>query len=824
MQNKNVRLWQLEDEARISVGDFNNVTDEKLAVFPGKHGDSAYEVKPEEAVELKTLKLNEADYKYSFKGNGYFYGITNEDTEIIAILKGDELTPITAGVGGYKSTLRGETYVGCCGVADFSAETVDGVETLTVCYKTECQKGYVKVAKNTYTFNYGTISAVCDFECIDLPSDAPHFGFERPHLNEASLAKIRVAYNWVYPEDNDCAYREVDAYVHSEVFGDTAVYSFFRDKNSSNQFDIKAIKRPPNGFGLANTRNQTEFIYSVKINTVFVPVKESESYEALFMGREMDFAAGIASVEKNENNTMFVGKDVTLNLNVTNISADTLRYSARYNIMDYYNNQVESAVFYNNILEKGESANRNLKLSLPNYGMYYLNYYVSDGKKEYRECYPFAMLPEHEFEHRAESPFGICAPHVETYDEGTSTLDILNKLGVSLLRLGESYDKMDFKNRLKDYNITKYTDGAHCAFGEDRVEGFLKGLESSCKAWMDDCAYFLMAGETDSGVKGNYEGSKRILDKHLVPYTYEPAYKYLSEHYPDKLDKVIWHSNCHGTTEWLEAFYECGMWDKSNIIDIHSYSSPSGPDKIFSNTNESMRANTFSNEYAASRWKRITRRYGDKKVMISETGYPTPPANRDTTEIDIRTQADFNVRIALFFMEINALEITYYCLFDRTGRKVGTSDWNEMYFGALLNYDYYGVYQPKPWAPALSVLTQIFDGYKNCEFNPLDEEENGTLRAFDVEMMNGEKMSVMWSNVYMLPNTTAIGRVNRTKRIPMPSWENRWTQTETRSFDAAGDTVRVVDIMGNEKIYNAVDGKVDIEISGSPIYVYGLKY
>jgi len=74
----------------------------------------------------------------------------------------------------------------------------------------------------------------------------------------------------------------------------------------------------------------------------------------------------------------------------------------------------------------------------------------------------------------------------------------------------------------------------------------------------------------------------------------------------------------------------------------------------------------------------------------------------------------------------------------------------------------------------------------------------------------------------MLPNTTVEGRVNKVERIPMPAWEDRWIETEIREFDAVGDTVTVVDIMGNLKEIKAENGKVKIEVSGSPIYVYGI--
>lgn len=129
---------------------------------------------------------------------------------------------------------------------------------------------------------------------------------------------------------------------------------------------------------------------------------------------------------------------------------------------------------------------------------------------------------------------------------------------------------------------------------------------------------------------------------------------------------------------------------------------------------------------------------------------------------------------------------------------------------------------PKPWAPAFANLTRRMDGFKKVSFfDKYEENEFGTLRAFKVEKEDSE-FAVLWSNIYLPPNSTVEGRVNRVKRLPAPAWENRWLKTEIREFDAVGDTVTVVDIMGNETAVKAENGKVKLEISGSPVYVYGI--
>ena len=43
------------------------------------------------------------------------------------------------------------------------------------------------------------------------------------------------------------------------------------------------------------------------------------------------------------------------------------------------------------------------------------------------------------------------------------------------------------------------------------------------------------------------------------------------------------------------------------------------------------------------------------------------------------------------------------------------------------------------------------------------------------------------------------------------------------TFDAAGGKVTVTDVMGNIKTYTAVNGKVTVPVSGSPLYIDGIK-
>ena len=813
--------WWINPKEKAYMGQFNNISDlEKQGVFPGKYDTESSLRKELNPEKVEAVEVNEADYQYSYFGDEYFYGIKNDNTEVIAIVTDDKkIIPVRDGIGKYSLKTRAGLVIFETGsVKDFAVND-DG--SVKVNYNYNGENDSVREASATYIFKEGCLSVRTALD-IDYNKNEKinNSSIGGRYINVPNMVESHAVMDWLYPENNDCVYKEVDCILTNEFYGDFVMNVAHRDPNSNHKILALDVRYNTYPAGLTDTEHGIKgcvcFDISVTKNT------QKATYLGLFKSKNMAFAAGVTSVEKNENTTVFMGKKVTLNLNVTNIVKRDIEFCLKYNIMDYYNTCVDAAVFYANTLKAGEEGNHNIELDLPKYGMYYLNLYVVCGDEEYRECYPFCMLEEFDFKHRDENPFGICLTHTVSIGQVRSTLNILDKIGLSLMRDTRGFDRNEMHRIAREeYGIKRFAGGVTWNRSPEGVEKWQESVRDYLTRY-PDTTYFLMANEVDSPCKANYEKSTKFLNETFKPYTFDPAYEVVSKEFPEKLPAAIWQSNCHGTIEWLEAYQECGIWDKSEYIDIHTYSSPNGPDKCYSNTYYSQHENTFSNEYAMERWKRAIKRYGDKKLIVGETGYPTPAYCSDTKEIDIRTGADFNVRIALFLLEAGCKDIMYYCFMDSTSFFVGSSAWNEMYFGAVYGYDHNGLFCPKPWMPAYANLVRRFDGHKKVSFfDKYEESEFGTLRAFKVEKEDGE-FAVLWSNIYKLPNTTAEGRTDKVERIPLPTWESRWIETETREFDAVGDTVKVIDIMGNETILKAENGKVKIEVSGSPIYVYGI--
>ena len=90
-----------------------------------------------------------------------------------------------------------------------------------------------------------------------------------------------------------------------------------------------------------------------------------------------------------------------------------------------------------------------------------------------------------------------------------------------------------------------------------------------------------------------------------------------------------------------------------------------------------------------------------------------------------------------------------------------------------------------------------------------------------MSLSGGKNIYTVWSNKYPLCNAV-VG--NQNDREPSLPWTDQWSgKYEDVTFDAAGGKVTVTDVMGNTKTYTAVNGKVTVPVSGSPLYIDGIK-
>lgn len=533
-----IRNWHLENEKNISVGNFNNVDNvEKYGAFPGKFGDRAPTLVKENAKKYEEILFCEFDFLYYYKGNGYFYGIKNDNTELIAIItKENKLIPTFKGAGRFNlKTNGGAEIIRNVSVKKFEIFENDNCEAVKVYYSAEGDFEYLKELSNTYTFKKSHIDIEAYIYCegIDqssLVSDSRFKGFvfntkcnfTRTRICDCDCSKKRVAYYWVYPEDNDFVYKETDAVVFSDEYGDYALYTFVRDENSSKQVKINRISSV--NLPLEILKDTEKYEYRYNMSLVATANDNKATYHSYFLGKGMDFAAGIEAVEDNLSSTMFIGKNLNLNINVTNLTDSNMNFNAKFNIIDYDGEIVLSNAFYNNKLSANGEANRNINLELEKYGMYFMNLYVSDGKNEHIECYPLAMVEDYDFKYRKENPFGIDAPHTDDNELVFEPIsELVGKMGVSCIRIDRQYNNFSFSDMLKEKGVTRQLIGIPVNNDAEKIGEYVDLIKDVTDKWKDRAEILLLANEADKYCKANYDKSVKYINETFYPNCFKPA-------------------------------------------------------------------------------------------------------------------------------------------------------------------------------------------------------------------------------------------------------------------------------------------------------------
>ncbi len=824
-------------------GEFSNTTEKDKTPTPGSYGTGVYSSAKEEKTDTGVITLSavsshgykpefpdsllkdESTLQYYYSGNGYCYGITADSKEVIAYEENSNAkTDVLYGAGNFSLyNTDGLLLTECNGIKEFKETEINGEKVLTVTYDTVDTN---ITATTTYVFEKKNISVSAKITYIGGSGtvNASKSTFKRSFLTDYEKVEKRINYEWIYPDDGSQVKPWYDSIVTTVHLDERhLVYSFNRNSNSPENHVLKSY--PNIDFPLHLSENCETLDYTLDYDLVLETVENNKDtdYYALFEGMGSDIAVGIAPVQNEgdyDGTTVFTGNEITLNLNVTNISDSDSIFSLRYDVMDYYGNIADSGIFIDNNSFYGGSANRHITVK-NQYGMYYLNLYAVCGDFSYKECYPFMLIPEYEYKNRKTNHFGLDASHHNTLSQAESTVSLLKKTGASFVRPGASPDNNYMYSLMGKYGIDVLlglggSAGSTAEQIYNNVSSNLATIETIEK--LCGLKYAYVSNEPDIDVKGNLEACREFMANTFLPKIYNPL-KELVNGYDAPIG---WAGTCHANTEFFTAMYENDVWQDSDVIDSHLYSQPKGPDASFASS-----SNVSSIEWEMIKLNQAVEQFGadGKKIAIGETGYPT-------NGHDIRTVADFNTRTGILSLAYGVDYVGYYCMYDRTSYYEGTGVYaaygtsTEMNFGMFYNYDYFGVFKPKPWAVAFATLNDQTDGVISCSINEEYSTETtdylckDTMRVFDIETEEKGSFKVAWSNIYRIARSWS-GSVNAEGIKNLP-WNNQWKDTESITFKASGDTVTVVDIMGNTSQYTPENGTVELQISGSPVYIYGV--
>ena len=765
------------------------------------------------------------DLKFFYKGMTYAYGITENGNEVIALIDQNNGDYIDILSGAGKPALRNKNnldLVSVSGIRDFERSMSDGFMRLEVYYTLSGVAAAGSELITTYTFKDSTINVS---QHISYKSDryaaSPESSYtERMVMQKYKLKKADVVGKWKYPANGDYPYQVSESVATVLEFDENhRLYTFLKTENEDEV--IYSPEYPEINIPLSFSEGKgVNYTVSYDLVPATVTGGKNDNYYALFRGRGSDYAVGVFPAAANtEDSTVFVGKSVDLNLNVSNLVSKDVNFSLRYDIRDYYGKVVDSGLFIDNTAYAGTSMNRKIHIS-GSYGMYYMNIYAMSDVYTHLECYPFALIPTADYKYRATNPFGMTSIADNGCKDDAMTAAKLNvKIGVGCYRVVANATgyQMDAARYMHDNGISL---NAQLNINNVKPTG-LKSVNELVSVISDYAGK--LKGLTDDIEVGNETNFSYSEGKEADPAAY--AEKYLSDMY-EPASKAVraagykylgagisgcdrgWLNDVIGKTRRL--------WNLMDVLSVHPYGFPCMPD-IYGNGSYS---NKWNYEGSLMRVKDIFKKNGELKWYITETGYPVSPAK--PLQVELRTQADYDMRIMVLGHSYGASKIELYCFYDRLSFGSGfNADDTEMGYGMFYQPDFLGVVKPKPVAAALAVLNHVTDGLKKTESSAKYTRADGTLRAFKMSLSGGKNIYTVWSNKYPLCNAV-VG--NQNDREPSLPWTDQWSgKYEDVTFDAAGSKVTVTDVMGNTKTYTAVNGKVTVPVSGSPLYIDGIK-
>lgn len=751
------------------------------------------------------------DFLFYYTASGYSYGITRDGYEVFSFLEPDGTVLETLAGGGTFLIADLHMHLLTASAKHVARYEVLSSDTILVYYDTE---GGTQFTRYTFHPNNVEISVQVSFPHEITNLSGIHL--DRTFINGYIDSEKKVTSDWVFPSDNDFPYRTFDSYVLTNHIDSThKLYSFWRGADANPLY-------VPDYLSDCNFQ-VTQFpdsltSYTLDYTLVFENLTQDTDadYFALFKGKNSELAVGITPKHTLTNNsTLFDTKDISFNINVSNLHSEDVRYDIKYCIYDYYGNKYLN-MKESRSLPTDSQANYSLTPSLEKNGIYYLEATVTHSGKEYRELYPFILYEHHDFRYTSNSPFGVSGVRFNTYLPNDDTVFLAKELGIANMRvcislpdyIGTDYTLLqDYLAKLQE-NETKIT-GQYLLASDwsipdntARYASELNNILSEISIYLTDC---------EVGNENNLSYSYLGMDKAVKTYLakqFNPTYSVISDDYGLPIISAGVYL-CQ--TDWLDAVVTNGLWDRLDILSTHAYSFPHSPDIVRDPSID------HSYESALVRIRNFMDHHGEKTWYMSEFGYPTTPGNASGmfSGSDLRSQADYTIREFILGLSYGVDVLQSYALYDGVNTTKGMLDDNcEYHYGMFYSQDYYGRIMPKPLVMSYLTMTQTLDGYSSCR-----EVQTSSAKARVFELLLQQTDSpvyVCWTN--QTPLSTDI-TFSRTPGLP---WENQWSVGETLTF-YTDSYAEVTDSQGNHTLLYPKDGIVSVPVTGEPIYIKNVR-
>lgn len=757
--------------------------------------------------QLPTTTHSKNNFQFYYATDEYSYGISFDGYEIFSFVNSDGTVSEALRGGGTFLIADKQMRMLTSSTKHISNYEVISPNRVTVYYDTANGTQFTE-----YTFNNNNVEVSAHVAFPYEISNLSGIHLDRTFVNGYIDSEKKVSNNWIFPDNKDFPYRTFDSYVLTNYIDSShKLYSFWRGEDA-NPLYVPDYLSDCN-FQVTQLPD-TLSSYAINYTLVFenLTTDLDSDYFALFKGKNSELAIGITPKHVvKSNTTLFDTKNVSLNINVSNIHKENVPYNIRYCIYDYYGKKyldMKDA----RTLPSFSQANYSLTPSLKGNGIYYLETSVSYSGKVHRELYPFIVYEPHTYQYTATSPFGVSGVRFNDYQPNDETVFLAKALGIANTRvcislpdyIGTDYTLL--QNYLAQLNANgtrvtgQYLLASDWTVPDDpaRYASELATILSYVRPYLSDC-------EVGNEINLKYlnlgmnEAMKLYLEKQ-----YNPTQALITENYGLPFISAGVYL-CQ--TNWLNAAVVAGIWEELDILSTHAYSFPHSPDI----TRDPSVDHSF--ESSLVRIRNFLNTYGEKTWYMSEFGYPTTPGNASGmfSGSDLRSQADYTIREFILGLSYGVDVLQSYALYDGVNTTLGTLDSNcEYHYGMFYSQDYYGRVMPKPLAMSYITMTQTLDGFASCAEVP---NVSAKSRIFELKLQQTDSpIYVCWTNKYPLSTDYLF---SRTPGLP---WKNQWTSSEKITFYT--DTyAEVIDSQGNTTRYYPKKGIVSIPITGEPVYI-----
>lgn len=451
-------------------------------------------------------------------------------------------------------------------------------------------------------------------------------------------------------------------------------------------------------------------------------------------------------------------------------------------------------------------------------GIYFVEVRVADahGGKAFART-NLVRLPPFEFKgDPATSIFGIAA-YWPIPDEA-SVQRLMDRMGVRYVRMGDT--RLQHPPRIAFRHTNPRP---HHLKGVDR-EAWIRSELEACvtnrnPCW--ECGNELNMSTAGIALKGGGIG-KALLAEPYAEFVREVRRIMREEGYDQKV-KLLSLGVAGFDRTFFERMRETGTWDLLDGFCLHPGRGNFTPDYPFVRPEaaqggavktedvhdaDRLDHSSFWNFLGAVRDCRTM--LGDRPLYLTEVYTPTYP--NSWWEDGLRDSADNTVLTYALALASGVKIAFYYQLFDSVWfNRLGINPKNREYFFGLVNRDL-------SFKPAMMGYIAAAEALDGATFVRWLELPNETSHGLFFDTPRG-RVACLWdrSEGYELTRRPAEGERYRS---PEP-YVHHWTKSVRVSLPASG-SVRTVDGIGRSAQVPVREGRAELELGGSPTFVYGL--